>query len=155
MTDATVHAPGPEHEQLAVLVGRWRTEGWTWETPSAPVARIDAIDTYEWLPGKFALLHRVHARVGDQQVEGAEIVGFDPGRRTYVTQYFGSDGPNAYEARFVEGDGALVWTMLSETDRFRGTFNGERTVITGHWDALDDDSIWHPWMDLTLTRQPS
>jgi hypothetical protein len=31
-------------------------------------------------------LHRVDARVGDQKVEGAEIVGVDPAQRTYVTQ---------------------------------------------------------------------
>ena len=23
-----------------------------------------------------------------------------------------------------------------------------RNLITGHWDALDDDSKWQPWMDI-------
>jgi hypothetical protein len=43
--------------------------------------------------------------------------------------------------------------MRSENDRFTGTFNDERNLITGHWDALDDDSKWQPWMDITLTRE--
>ena len=47
--------------------------------------------------------------------------------------------------------GPLVWT--SEKDRFTGTFNDERNMITGH--SLDDDSNWRPWMDITLTREPS
>jgi hypothetical protein len=68
-------------------------------------------------------------------------------------QYFGSEGANAYEASLVEGDGPLAWTMLSERDRFTGTFNAERNIITGHWDALDDDSTWQPWMDITVTRE--
>jgi len=146
---------GPEHQRLAVLVGRWKTEGWTREAPGEAAARIDATDTYEWLPGGFALLHRVDARVGGQKVEGAEIVGYDPGRRAYVTQYFGSDGPNAYEASLLDEDGGLVWTMQSRTDRFTGVFDDERDVITGHWDVLDDNSAWRPWMDITLTKQSS
>jgi len=146
---------GPEHQRLAVLVGRWKTEGWTREAPGEAAARIDATDTYEWLPGGLALLHRVDARVGGQKVEGAEIVGYDPGRRAYVTQYFGSDGPNTYEASLLDEDGGLVWTMQSRTDRFTGVFDDERNVITGHWDVLDDDSAWRPWMDITLTKQSS
>jgi hypothetical protein len=93
--------------------------------------------------------------VGDQKVEGAEIIGYDSARGGYVTQYFGGDGANAYEASGVEDDGALVWTVCSEKDRFTGTFNDERNVIAGPWEALGDDSIWHPWMDITLTRRPS
>jgi hypothetical protein len=45
--------------------------------------------------------------------------------------------------------------MHSEKDRFTGTFNQERNMIAGHWDALDDDGSRRPWMDITLTRQPS
>ncbi len=138
-------------ERLDGLIGRWQTEG---STTDASPARIDAIDTYERLPGG-ALLHLVDAKVGDQTVEGAEIIGYDPARGIYLTQYFGTDGPNAYEASLVEDDGALVWTMRSERDRFTGTFNDERNVITGHWDVLDDNSTWRPWMDITLTKQAS
>src|SRR5215216_1064614 len=145
--------PGPEHERLSVLIGVWRTEGWTREAPGAPSARIDAIDTYEWLPGRFGLLHRVDARVGDERVEGAEIIGWDPGRRAYVTQYFGSDGPNSYEASLGDENGALIWRMRSETDRFTGTFTDDRTAIVGHWEQRDSDGTWRPWMDITLTRQ--
>src|SRR4029450_10717583 len=92
-------------ERLEVLIGRWKTEGQTIDASGAPPEEIDAIDTYERLPGG-ALLHLVDARVGDQKVEGAEIIGHDPERNTYATQYFGSEGPTAYEASLAqEGDG--------------------------------------------------
>lgn len=55
MTDES----GSEHERLRVLVGTWKTEGWTREAAGAPAVRIDAVDTYEWLPGGFGLLHGV------------------------------------------------------------------------------------------------
>jgi hypothetical protein len=48
------------------------------------------------------LLHIVDARVGDQKVEGAEIIGLDTSRASYITQYFGSDGATAYEATLGE-----------------------------------------------------
>ena len=142
-----------EHERLAVLIGRWKTQGWTREAPGAPRARIDAVDTYDRLPGG-ALLHRVDARVGEEKVEGAEIIGYDPARQMFVTQYFGSDGPSSYEASLSEEAGALIWTMRSNADRFTGSFNDERDTITGQWESRDDDTSWRPWMDITLTKQP-
>ena len=146
------HEPGPAHRHLAVLVGRWRTQGRTRATAGSPAAPIEAVDTYEWLPGHFALLHTVDARVGEEHVDGAEIIGWDPARDAYVTQYFGSDGPNAYEASLAEEDGALVWSMRSPADRFTGSFGDDGNTITGHWDRLDDEKNWQPWMDITLTR---
>jgi hypothetical protein len=141
-------------ERLDVLIGRWKTEGWTTDASGIQVDRIEALDTYERLPGG-ALLHLVDARVGDVTVEGAEIIGYDPARGSYVTQYFGTDGPASYEASLREDEETLVWTMLSAADRFTGTFNDDLTVITGHWDALGDDSNWGPWMDITLTKEAS
>jgi hypothetical protein len=122
--------------------------------PNAPAVRVDAFDTYEWLHGGFGLLHLVDARMGDEKVEGAEIIGYDPARGHYVTQYFGSDGPNAYEAELLDQDGALVWRMHSRDDRFTGTFSDDRSVITGHWELRDDEGAWQHWMDITLTKQP-
>jgi hypothetical protein len=98
------------------------------------------------------LLHTVDARVGEERVEGAEIIGWDPPRGSYVTQYFGSDGPNAYEASLTEEEGALVWSMRSRADRFTGRFSDDGNVITGRWEQLDDDQSWQPWMEITLTR---
>jgi catechol 2,3-dioxygenase-like lactoylglutathione lyase family enzyme len=142
----------PELERLEVLVGRWRTRGSTRPAADASAAEIDALDTYHWLPGGFGLLHRVDGRVGVQRVEGAEIIGYDPERAAYVTQYFGSDGPAAYEASMRELDGALTWTMRSKADRFTGTFSDDHNSITGHWERHDGSS-WHAWMDITLTKQ--
>jgi hypothetical protein len=137
---------------LDVLIGGWKRDGWTRDDPPA---RIDAVDTYEWRPGRHAAMHHVDARVGDERVEGAEIIGWDPARECYVTQYFGSDGPAAYEATLREEDGALVWTMRSRSDRFTGTFSDDRTTITGHWESMDEGSDWQPWMDITLTKGAS
>ena len=70
------------------------------------------------------MFHSVDARVGDARVEGAEIIGWDPARGVYVTQYFGSDGPNAYEASLTEENGALVWRMGLLAPVIAGAFHG-------------------------------
>jgi hypothetical protein len=37
--------------RLEVLIGRWKTKGQTIDASGAPLHEIDAIDTYERLPG--------------------------------------------------------------------------------------------------------
>jgi Protein of unknown function (DUF1579) len=150
--DSARSEPGPEHWRLKPLVGKWHTTGRTNPTESDPGAEIDAVDTYEWLPGGFGLLHVVDAQVGDQRVEGAEVIGHDPARGTYITLYVGSDGPTSYEAQLAEQEGSLVWRMKSATTHFTGVFDEERTTIVGHWELLGDDESWLPWMEITLTK---
>ena len=70
----------------------------------------------------------------------------------YVTQYFGTDGPNAYEASLAEEDGRLVWRMRSARDRFTGSFSEDGNTITGRWERLDEEEKWQPWMEITLTK---
>jgi Protein of unknown function (DUF1579) len=139
-------------EALEVLIGRWKTEGRTIDASGSPPALIDAIDTYERLPGG-ALLHLVDAQVGDQKVEGAELIGHDPDRNTYATQSFGTDGLTAYEASLTEESEGLTRRMQSQTTRFTGRFSEDGNVITGRWELRDDSGDWHPWMDITLTGQ--
>jgi hypothetical protein len=140
--------------RLEALIGRWKTEGRTIDPSGAPSDQIDAIDTYERLPGG-ALLHLVNAQVGDQKVDGAEIIGHDPDRNTYATQYFGSEGSTAYEASLTEESERLTWRMQSKTTRFTGRFSDDGDVITGHWELQGENGEWLPWMDITLTRQAS
>jgi Protein of unknown function (DUF1579) len=140
--------------RLEALIGSWKTEGQTIDASGAAPDQIDAIDTYERLPGG-ALLHLVDARVGDQKVEGAELIGHDADRNTYATQSFGTDGLTAYEASLTEEAEGLTWRMQSKTTRFTGTFSEDGNVITGNWELQDDSGNWQPWMDITLTRQAS
>jgi catechol 2,3-dioxygenase-like lactoylglutathione lyase family enzyme len=141
-----------DDEPLSLLVGRWRTTGSTRAIGDAPAVEIDAWDTYSWLPGGCALLHEVDAHVGEQHVEGAEIIGNDPQRGCYRSQYFGSDGPTSYTAAMEQADGSWVWSMRSDQTRFAGTFSIDLTHITGHWERLADDGCWRPWMDIELAR---
>jgi hypothetical protein len=111
------------HKRLDALIGRWNTEGRTTEASGVPAERIEAVETYERLPGG-ALLHFVDATVGDRRVEGAEIIGFDPHAGATSRSISATTGPT--RTRPVSSR----------------TTGRERNVITGHGDALDDDSNW-------------
>lgn len=139
-------------DRLAPLVGKWATRGWTRETLSSPAVEIIATDTYEWIADGFVLLHTVDAQVGKETVKGAEILSFDREQKMFVTQYFGSDGPNTYTAEMVDEDGVLVWKMESKVDRFTGRFSEDGNTIKGYWELLDENKNWKPWMDITLTK---
>jgi hypothetical protein len=147
-------SPGPDVRRLAVLVGRWHTEGWTRAGVDSPARRIDATDTYEWVGGGWALLHLIDARVGATVVQGAELIGHDAGSGSYVSLYVGSAGPTRYEAALLESGGELTWTMTSRDTRFAGRFVHDRAVINGYWELLDHGQ-WRRWMDITLTREPA
>jgi hypothetical protein len=74
---ADAPGPGPEHRRLEVFIGKWINEGETVATPHAPAAKILTSDVYEWIPGRFAVLHTAYGPLADLDVGGVEILGYD------------------------------------------------------------------------------
>src|SRR5215475_15016349 len=65
-------------DRLDVFIGRWLTEGETVATPEAPSVRIFASDVYQWGPGGRFIMHPAYGRIGEQDVGGLEVIGYDP-----------------------------------------------------------------------------
>jgi len=79
--------PGPEHARLEVFIGKWINEGETVATAEADTARIVTSDVYEWIPGGFAVLHTAYGRIGDLDVGGVEILGYDASSGKYTSHF--------------------------------------------------------------------
>ncbi|MBS4192921.1 DUF1579 family protein [Bacillus sp. FJAT-49705] len=142
--------PGPEHKLLDIFVGKWKTEGQIKATSSSPAARLTAVDTYEWLPGGFFLIHYVDARMGDMEVKTTEIIGYDASSQTYFTSSFDNQGnTGTYQANLREG----AWTINGKTERFTGEFSDGGNILKGKWEMSSDGSNWEPWMDIKLTKE--
>jgi hypothetical protein len=140
---------GPEHERLDVFVGRWHTRGEILTDPSGAPAPLEAIDTYEWLPGGFFLLHHVDGRMGADVIQALEIIGYDSSRGSYFTQAFDSQGKvGSYEADLRDGG----WAMRGATERFSGTFSADGLTLTGSWERSADGATWSPWMKIVLRK---
>jgi hypothetical protein len=152
-TDAQVSqqtsTPDPALKHLDAFVGKWKTEGQIKESPFGPSGKLVGTDTYEWLAGGFFLIHRVDVCMGDQKNESIEMIGYDASSNTYPMHSFDSQGNSiAMQAR-IKGD---TWTFTGESMRFTGTFGKDRKSISGKWESLGDDSKWHHWMDVKLTK---
>ena len=72
-----------------------------------PAVPIFASDVYEWMPGRFFVLHTAYGRIGDINVGGTEIIGFDPANQTYRTHFFDSQG-NISRQESIAGDGTWI-----------------------------------------------
>jgi Protein of unknown function (DUF1579) len=77
-------APSPEIQRLHLFVGTWNTEGETHASADAPAVKVTGIDTYEWLAGKFFLVHRADRQIGNDRLNTLEFIGYDPSSQTYT-----------------------------------------------------------------------
>lgn len=141
--------PDSALKRLNVFVGKWNTEGQIKESPFGPAGKLIGTDTYEWLAGGFFLIHRVDVRMGDLKNESIELIGYDTSRNTYPMHSFDSQGnTTAMKANVTDN----IWTFTGEAMRFTGVFSHDGKSISGKWEYLGDDSKWHHWMDVKLTR---
>jgi hypothetical protein len=142
--------PSREHERLNIFVGRWKTEGMVSQSPSRTAMALVAIDTYEWLPGGFFLLHRVDGHMGDDEVKTTEIIGFKASNQLYFSQSFNNQGnANTYQASLDE----KVWKIFGDSERFTGSFSDDGNNLIGKWERVTDGSNWVPWIDIKLTKE--
>jgi hypothetical protein len=139
--------PTAAHKLLGALAGRWRTEGETVATKDAPSMKIAGTDTYEWLPGGFFMIHRADVRMGPDEAETLEVMGYDVATNTYLTTFFDNLGnTGSYQATVDQN----VWTFRGVADRATLTV-GDNTM-KAHWERTDDGMHWQDWMLITLTR---
>ena len=148
--------PGIEHKKLGVFLGRWHTTGEVAATEETPAATIDAVDTYEWYPGEFFLVHNADGRVGDAAIKSIEIMGYDPERQCYFAPFFDSTGGFGVEEIRLNGN---TWTWrgsnvmgVKEHRCIAVVSDDGRTVRAPH-EKSDDGEKWALWMDVTLRRQ--
>ena len=57
-------------------------------TPENLAAKIlTRCDVYEWIPGRLSVLHTAYGRIGDLDVGGVEIIGFDDQTGQYTSHF--------------------------------------------------------------------
>ena len=141
--------PGPEHKRLDVLIGKWMTAGETVASNGAPAMTILASDVYEWVPGGFFVLHTAYGRVGDIDVGGVEMIGYDPANKNYRVTFFDSQG-NQTSHTLTPRDGKWIWQ--GEHTRCTAVFSNANRVFTAHHERSDDGVRWLPSMTVTLSK---
>lgn len=148
--------PNLNHKKLGVFLGKWHTTGNVAADQSTAAATVDSIDTYEWYPGEFFLVHHADSRVGEDTVRSLEIIGFDQERQYYVATFFDSAGGSGVEELRQEG-GTWTWrgsnVMGVNEHRCIAVVSKDGNTINARHEKSEDGVRWVPWMDVTLTRQ--
>ncbi|MCR8843463.1 DUF1579 domain-containing protein [Paenibacillus sp. SC116] len=135
--------------QLNVFVGKWNTEGIVKDAASGSTVTLKAMDTYEWLPGGYFLIHHVDGQMGDSEVKAIEMIGYDAASQMYITHSYDNQGNmNKYQAMLLDNN----WTIAGQSERFSGRFSDDRMILTGEWKLLNESSNWEHWMDIKLTK---
>ena len=141
--------PSPEHRLLGVFIGKWINEGHTIASGDVPSVKILTSDVYEWMPGKFFVLHIAYGRIGSADVGGTEILSYDAASKTYQSLFFDSQGNINTDALTVSGK---TWTWQGKTHRATAEFSADGKTQTVHHERLGDDGNWVPAMDIVLTK---
>lgn len=152
------NVPGPQQKKLGVFLGRWHTTGEVAATASTPAAKVDSIDTYEWYPGEFFLVHHADAKVGSDTIKSLEIIGYDPERQCYLASFFDSTGGSGVEEIRLNGD---TWTwrgsnvMGAKEHRCIAVVSDNGETVRARHEKSEDGSDWTLWVDVTLAREDS
>ena len=141
--------PGPEHELLEVVVGKWINEGYTGAIADAPSVKILTSDVYERMPGGFFVLHTAYGRVGSTDVGGTEIIGYDEESKKYRSYFFDSQGNVTTDELTIEDH---TWTWSGQSTGYTAVFTDDGKTQTAHHVRLDDSGDWVPSMEVTLTK---
>jgi hypothetical protein len=149
LAEATVHERLPEHDLLNSLIGTWVTDGETVTGDGSPVMKIHASDIDEWVAGGLFVVHTAYGRIGDTDVGGIEMIGYDPESKTFRTHFFDSQG-NVTNQELTFDDG--TWTWRGPHARATGLLSDdEREMPTLH-EWSDDGVTWRPSMRVTLRK---
>ena len=155
--EPTPPAPGPEHEQLGVFVGTWRTRGRAFE-PGGAATELASDDVFEWMPGRFFVVMRFRATMEGKEFQGLQILGWDPLARAHELHCFDSSGVSGVVRLEREREG--VWTgegdLLMEgahgRSRVAMVFSDGGDTITTRWERRNDDGSWRPLCDVRSQR---
>ena len=116
-------------------------------TPDAPVAKIVTFDVYEWISGRVAVLHTAYGRIGELEVGGLEILGYDAESRKYTSHFFDSQGHVTVDERIYE-DGTWIWR--GERIRTTSEFSEDGKIQRSLHEQSEDGVEWRRVMNVTL-----
>jgi hypothetical protein len=125
------------------------TVGHTIPTDGEPRLDIHASDVYEWVAGRFFVVHTAYGRVGDVDVGGIELIGYDPETKIFRTHFFDSQGNiSSQDLTFEAG----TWTWSGTHARATGVLSDDGQAMPTLHEWSEDGANWRPSMDVTLRK---
>jgi Protein of unknown function (DUF1579) len=122
--------PDPMLGQLDRFVGTWEMNG---RTLDSDIDNVGGRSTFEWLPGGFFLQQRIRLAFAGFEVEGLEVIGYDPETGTFPSTVYPSMAGVPIPYRWeIDGDELTITTdVLGAT--FRGRWSEDGKTFSGGW----------------------
>jgi hypothetical protein len=145
----------PALERLAVFVGEWNIEITSMSFLADKTAVAHGHTSFDWIEGGAFLIQ--HSEVPKSDFPSAiSIMGPDDDAGTYSMLYFDSRGVSRLYQMSLSGKDWKLWRDFPcFSQRFIGTFNEDRNIITARWEKSSDGSNWELDFNETYTRVKS
>jgi hypothetical protein len=148
--DAKSPKPAEAVASLEPFVGVWDTTGTILDAEGQRDGELEAIDSYEWFPGGFFLLHHVGGKMGNAEVKALEVIGAGPREGVCTARSYDNAGQSDEFEVALRGRN---WTIDGKTQRFRGQLSADLRTLEGQWELTEDGSNWRPWMRIRLSKR--
>lgn len=133
--------PGPEHAELAKLVGMWDIDSTMWMAPGAPPTRSAMSARFEMMLGGRYLKETTTGEFEGQPFEGVGVVGFDNGTRQHVMTWFDNMGTGIIHGTgTMSADGKTCSWKATGTDPMTGKpsmMRMEKTIVDANTFKFD------------------
>lgn len=137
------------YDKLNVFIGKWINTGQTMPVSDESPMDIATSDVYEWLPGKFFVLHTAYGRLGNMDVGGSELISYDTEKKEYYSYLFDSLGNVSRHVLTIE-EGEITWKGEKTGCTADIVENGK--VQRAHHVRLNEKGEWVPSMEVVLTK---
>jgi Protein of unknown function (DUF1579) len=123
--------PDPALKRLERFVGTWEIRGRTLDSEQD---NVSGQTTFEWLPGGFFLQQRSQLNFAGYQIQGLEVIGYDPATDKFPSIVYASMAgvPIPYEYD-VRGDQVTIRTELGGGATYTGSFSPDGNSGSGGW----------------------
>lgn len=142
-------ARGPEYDQLEVLIGKWINVGRTIPIADESPIDITTSDIYEWVTGRYWVLHTAYGRVGVVDGGAVEMIGYDRASGRYVSHLYDSRGNLSVHELTIEGN---TMTWRGEVTGCTAEFTEGGAVQSAHHVRLNEHGQWVPSMEVVLRK---
>lgn len=141
--------PNPALDQLAVLVGEWKTTG---THPMVPGVTFHGRTSFEWIEGGAFLI--MHSEIDEPQIpSGVAVFGSDDATKEFFMLYFDERGVSR-KYDFSLRDRTWKWwrDAPSFSQRFTCTISDDGRTMVGKGEMRKDGAKWEGDLSLTYTR---